>query len=101
MFLFKINHLFIDEFEELIHLFIDEFEELIEEILILNESQFMLKLKNRVENKLEEAYSDKYFSEKKFTNLLDKGLEIIKTEYYKSNYEILSNSYNNYSKNRN
>ena len=54
MFLFKINHLFTDEFEELI-----------EDILILNENQFMLQLKNRVEKELEEAYSDKCFSEKK------------------------------------
>ncbi len=88
MFLFKINHLFTDEFEELI-----------EDILILNESQFMLQLKKRVETELEEIYSNKCFTEKKFTNLLDKGLDTIKSEY-KSNYEILDENYNLYSKNR-
>ena len=53
MFLFKINNLFTDEFEEMI-----------DDILILNETQFMSQLKNRIESELEEIYSDKISSEK-------------------------------------
>ena len=80
MFLFKINHLFSDEFEELI-----------DDILILNESQFLSQLRNRVEGELEEAYSDKCFTDRRFKNLLDKGLNTIKLEY-KSNYDLISDA---------
>jgi len=89
MFLFKINHLFTDEFEELI-----------DDILILNETQFLSQLRNRVEGELEEAYSDKCFTDRRFKNLLDKGLNTIKSEY-KSNYDLISEAYNKYTKNKN
>ena len=56
MFLFKINQIFSDEFDEII-----------DDILILNENQFIMELKNRVENELAEIYSDKIFSERKFS----------------------------------
>jgi hypothetical protein len=89
MFLFKINHLFTDEFEELI-----------DDIIILNESQFFAQLRNRVEGELEEVYSDKCFTDRRFKNLLDKGLNTIKSEY-KSNYDLISDAYNKYTKNKN
>ena len=89
MFLFKINHLFTDEFEEMI-----------DDILILNESQFLAQLRNRVEGELEETYSDKCFTDRRFKNLLDKGLNTIKSEY-KSNYDLISDAYNKYTKNKN
>ena len=54
MFLFRINNLFTNEFEELI-----------EDILILNEAQFFIQIKNRVEAELEEIYSEKIFSDQK------------------------------------
>ena len=89
MFLFKINQLFTDEFEEIL-----------EDILILNENQFMSQLRNRVEDELEGIYSDQIFSEKKFTNILEKGLNQIKPEY-KESYDFISNIYDAYSKNKN
>ena len=89
MFLFKINQLFNDEFDDML-----------EEILLLNESQFMSQLKNRVESELEEIYSDKIFSEKKFTNILEKGFNSIKIDY-KPNYQLLNTTYDNYLKNKN
>lgn len=89
MFLFKINNLFTDEFEELI-----------DDILILNESQFLAQLRNRVEEELEEAYSDKCFTDRRCKNILDKGLNTIKSEY-KSNYDLISDAYNKYTKNKN
>ena len=58
MFLFKINQLFTDEFEEIF-----------EDILILNENQFMSQLKNNVKSELEGIYSYQIFSEKKCTNI--------------------------------
>ena len=89
MFLFKINNLFSDEFEEMI-----------EDILILDENQFMSQLKNRIENELEDIYSDKVFSEKKLSNFIEKGINSIKNDY-KSNYDLLYNTYDNYTKNKN
>ena len=89
MFLFKINQFFSDEFEEII-----------DDILVLNERQFIAQLKNRVEEELQEVYSDKIFSDKKFTNILEKGLNNIKSDY-KSNYDILNNEFSSYSKNKN
>ena len=53
MFLFLINNLFSTEFQELI-----------EDILILDESQFFIQIKNRVEAELEEIYSEKIFPTK-------------------------------------
>ena len=89
MFLFKINQLFTDEFEEIL-----------EDILILNENQFMSQLKKNVESELEGIYSDQIFSEKKCTNIIEKGLNTIKSDY-KSNYDYISNIYDSYSKNKN
>ena len=89
MFLFKINQLFTDEFEEIF-----------DDILILNESQFLSQLKNGVESNLEEMYSDKIFSEKKFSNIFEKGLNNIKSDY-KVNYDILNNAFILYSKSKN
>ena len=89
MFLFKINQLFTDEFEEIF-----------DDILILNESQFLSQLKSGVESNLEEMYSDKIFSEKKFSNIFEKGLTNIKSDY-KVNYDILNNAFFFYSKNKN
>ena len=89
MFLFKVNNLFTDEFEEMI-----------DDILILNEAQFMSQLKNRIESELEEIYSDKISSEKKLPQFLEKGIKNIK-EDYKSNYELLFNTYDYYTKNKN
>ena len=89
MFLFKVNQLFNDEFDDML-----------EEIFLLNESQFMSQLKNRVETELEEIYSDKIFSEKKFTNILDKAFNSIKIDY-KPNYQMIYAAYDNYLKNKN
>ena len=89
MFLFKVNQLFNDEFDDML-----------EEMLLLNESQFISQLKNRVETELEEIYTDKIFSDKKFNNILEKGFNSIKTDY-KPNYQILSTTYDNYLKNKN
>ena len=89
MFLFRINNLFTTEFEDLI-----------EDILILDEPQFFIQLKNRVEAELEDIYSEKIFSDKKFSTLLDKGVNSIKTDY-KNNFDILENAYNTYTKNKN
>ena len=89
MFLFKINQLFNDEFDDML-----------EEMLLLNESQFISQLKNRVETELEEIYTDKIFSDKKFNNILEKGFNSIKTDY-KPNYQILNATYDNYLKNKN
>ena len=88
MFLFKINQIFTDEFEEMF-----------EDILILNEDNFMSNLKNRVESEFEGIYSDKILSERKFTNILEKGLNTIKSEY-KMNYDILHDIYDTYLKNK-
>ena len=89
MFLFKINQLFTDEFEEMF-----------EDIIILDEKQFMSQLRNRVESELEGIYSDQIFSEKKFTNILEKGLNNIKSEYT-SNFDFINDAYNTYCKNKN
>ena len=89
MFLFKINQLFTDEFEEMF-----------EDIIILDEKQFMSQLRNRVESELEGIYSDQIFSEKKFTNILEKGLNNIKSEYT-SNFNFINDAYNTYYKNKN
>ena len=74
MFLFRINNLFTNEFEELI-----------EDILILNESQFFIQIKNRVEAELEEIYSEKIFSDQKFGALIEKGIKN-PFEEFKYNY---------------
>ena len=84
MFLFKINQLLNDEYEEIF-----------EDILVLNEKQFMSELKNRVESELENIYSDKIFSEKKFKNFLEKGLNSIKSDYI-SDHQMVSEAYDNY-----
>ena len=89
MFLFKINQILNDEYEELL-----------EDIILLNEKQFMSELKNRTESELENIYSDKIFSEKKFNNVLEKGLNSIKTDYI-TDHQLLNHTYNNYSKNKN
>ena len=89
MFLFRINQFFNDEFDDMI-----------EDILSLNESKFMSQLKNRVEKELEEIYSDKIFSEKKFTNILEKAFNSIKTDY-KPDFQLLNTIYDNYLKNKN
>ena len=89
MFLFKINQIFSDEFDEII-----------DDILILNENQFIMELKNRVENELAEIYSDKIFSERKFSYYIEKGLNNIKSDY-KYNYDLLYDTYEIYSKNVN
>ena len=89
MFSFRINNLFMNEFEELI-----------EDILILTENQFFIQIKNRVEAELEEIYSEKIFSDKKLLNLIDKGVNYIKTDY-NQNYELLNNTFNLYTKNKN
>ena len=60
MFLFRINNLFTNEFEELI-----------EDILILNESQFFIQIKNRVEAELEYIYLEKIFLYPKFGDLIE------------------------------
>ena len=86
MFSFRINNLFMNEFEELI-----------EDILILTENQLFIQIKNRVEAELEEMYSEKIFSDKKFLNLIEKGVNYIKTDY-NQNYELLNNTYNLYTK---
>ena len=89
MFLFKINQILNDEYEELL-----------EDIILLNEKQFMSELKNRTESELENIYSDKIFSEKKFNNVLEKGLNSIKTDYI-TDHQLLNHTYNNYTKNKN
>ena len=89
MFLFKINQIFNDELDELF-----------DDILLLNENQFISQLQTRVETDLEEIYSDKIFSEQKYTNVFTKGLKNIKSDY-KSNYDLLNNIYEQYSKNKN
>ena len=89
MFLFRINNLFTNEFEELI-----------EDILILNEAQFFIQIKNRVEAELEEIYSEKIFSDQKFGTLIEKGINYIKHDYNK-NLELINNAFNNYNKNKN
>ena len=89
MFLFKIKQLFTDEYEEIF-----------DDILILNENQFISQLKNRVESELEETYSDKIFSERKFSSALEKGLNNLKTDY-KSNFDLINNAYYLFSKNKN
>ena len=89
MFLFRINNLFTNEFEELI-----------EDILILNESQFFIQIKNRVEAELEYIYSEKIFLDTKFNNLIEKGLNSIKSDY-NNNLEYIQNVYNNYIENKN
>ncbi len=88
-FLFHINNLFTNEFEELI-----------EYILILNESQFFIQIKNRVKAELEYIYSEKIFSDSKFSNIIEKSLNYIKSDY-NENFEIIQNVYNNYSKSKN
>ena len=88
MLLFKINQIFTYEFEEMF-----------EDILILNEDNFMSNLKNSVESEFEGIYSDKILSERKFTNILEKGLNTIKSEY-KMNYDILYDIYDTYLKNK-
>ena len=89
MFSFRINNLFMNEFEELI-----------EDILILTENQFFIQIRNRVEAELEEIYSEKIFSDKKFLNLMEKGVNYIKSDYTQD-YELLNNTYNIYNKNKN
>ena len=89
MFLFRINHFLTEEFEEII-----------DDILILNEEQFISQLKNRVEREMVEIYSDKILSEKNFINILEKGINNIKLDY-KINYDFLNDTYYNYSKNKN
>ena len=89
MFLFKINQLLNDEYEEIF-----------EDILVLNEKQFMSELKNRVESELESIYSDKIFSEKKFKNFLEKGLNSIKSDYT-SDHQMVSEAYDNYNFSKN
>ena len=89
IFLFKINQLLNEEYEEIF-----------EDILVLNEKQFMSELKNRVESELESIYSDKILSEKKFNNFLEKGLNSIKSDYI-SDHQIVTDAYDNYSKNKN
>ena len=89
MFSFKINQLITDEYEEVF-----------EDILLLSERQFFSLLKNQVESELEQIYSEKIFSEKKYTNFLEKGINSVKTDY-KEDYDLLNNAYNIYSKNKN
>ena len=89
MFLFKINQFFNDEFDEIF-----------DDILILDENQFLTQLQSRVENELEGIYSDKIFTDQKFANVLTKGLNNIKSDY-KSNYDLLNNAYELYLKNKN
>ena len=89
MFLFKINQFFNDEFDELF-----------DDILILDENQFFTQLQSRVENELEGIYSDKIFTDKKFANVLIKGLNNIKSDY-KSNYDLLNSAYEIYLKSKN
>ena len=81
-------------------LFTDEYEEVFEDILLLNEKQFFSHLKNRVESELEQIYSDKIFSEKKFNKIFEKVINTIKDDY-KEDYDLLNNSYNAYSKGKN
>ena len=88
MFLFRINNLFTNEFDELI-----------EDILILNETQFFIQIKNRVEAELEEIYSEKIFSDQKFGTLIEKGINYIKHEYNK-NLELINNAFNNFNKSK-
>ena len=76
-------------------LFTDEYEEVFEDILLLNEKQFFSHLKNRVESELEQIYSDKIFSEKKFNKIFEKVINTIKDDY-KEDYDLLNNSYNEY-----
>jgi hypothetical protein len=78
MFLFKINQFFNDEFDEMF-----------DDILLLNENQFFTELKNRVETELEEVYTDKIFTDRKFSNIFTKGLNNIKSDY-KSSYDLLN-----------
>ena len=89
MFLFKINQIFSDEFDEII-----------DDILILNENQFFEQLKERVENELSEIYSDKIIYERKYNNFIEKGLNNIKPDY-KSNYDLLYNTYEKFSEKKN
>ena len=89
MFLFKLNSLFTDEYEENI-----------DDILILNEKEFISHLKNGVEQQLEDLYSEKCFSDKKFKNYFERALNNINTDY-KSDYNLIFDVYNNYSKNKN
>ena len=89
MFLFKLNSLFTDEFEEII-----------DDILILNDKEFISQLKNRVEKQIEEIYSEKCFTNKKFMNLFEKGFNAIILDY-NSDHNLLLDAFNNYSKNKN
>ena len=89
LFLFKINQMFRDVFEEIF-----------DDILIIDENQFISQLKNKVEEELEEIYSDKISTERRFSNVLEKGLNIIKNDY-KVNFDTLNNTYYLFSKNNN
>ena len=55
MFLFKLNSLFTDEFEEII-----------DDILILNDKEFISQLKNRVEKQIEEYIQKNVLQTKSF-----------------------------------
>ena len=75
-------------------LFTDEYDGMLEEILLLNESKFLSELKYRVENALEEIYSDKIFFDKKYSNILEKSFTAMKSDY-KQDYKLIINSYDN------
>ena len=81
-------------------LFSLELEEQLEDILIIDQDQFFNQIKNRVEAELEEIYSEKIFSEQKFSSFIDKGLNSIKSDY-KENFTTLNSAYEIYIKNRN
>ena len=89
LFLFKINQMLRDVFEEIF-----------DDILIIDENQFISQLKNKVEEELEEIYSNKISTERRFSNLLEKGLNSIKNDY-KASFDILNNTYYLFSKNKN
>ena len=82
------------------NLFSLELEEQLEDILIIDQVQFFNQIKNRVEAELEEIYSDKIFSDQKFSSLIEKGLNSIKPDY-NQNFKTLNSTYETYIKNRN
>ena len=75
-------------------LFTDKYDGMLEEILLLNEHKFLSELKSRVENELEETYSDKILSDKKYLNILDESFTTMKSDY-KQDYKLIINSYDN------
>ena len=81
-------------------LFSLELEDQLEDILIIDQNQFFNQIKNRVEAELEETFSEKIFLEQKFTSLIEKGLNSIKSDY-NQNFRTLNNTYETYIKNKN